>query len=94
MLRAAVALGKSPQEIENEYAWIDLPELLRIRNEIKAQEWFDQLEASAFPHIADEKVRKAIWERHRSRLPKPPPALPKSAEEQYQELLARMKAGG
>jgi len=87
-------LGKTPREIENEYAWIDLPEILRIRNEQLAKDWFELLDISIFPHLSDQKARERIWERHRSRLPKPPPEPQKSAEEQYQELLARMKAGG
>lgn len=61
---------------------------------MKAREWFELLDATVFPHVTDQKAKKSIWERYRIRLPKPPPEPQKSAEEQYQELLARMKAGG
>jgi len=61
---------------------------------MKAREWFELLDATVFPHVTDQKAKNSIWERYRNRLPKPPPEPQKSAEEQYQELLARMKAGG
>ena len=94
MLQCCAILGKTQHEIENEYAWIDLPELLRIRDEQRARELFELLDVSMFPHAADKRAREEIIERIKRRLPKPPPEPPKSAEEQYQALLMRMKAGG
>lgn len=54
----------------------------------------EQLEALAFPHISDEKVRKAIVGRYQSGMAQGSPEPPKSAEEQYQALLLQMKVGG
>jgi hypothetical protein len=94
VLRCCAILGKTQREIENEYAWIDIPRLLEITNERRAMELLDNIEVSTFPHISDEKVRESILKRHRDKLPQPPNEPPKSAEEQYQALVARMKAGG
>ncbi|MGG3278791.1 hypothetical protein [Paenibacillus solani] len=47
----------------------------------------------SFPHLMDKKARETIITRITSKLPKPPAEPPKSAEEQYQALLAR-KGGG
>jgi len=94
VLHCCAILGKTQYEIENEYAWIDLPELLRIRDEQRARELFELLDVSMFPHVADKRAREEIVERIKRRLPKPPSEPPKSAEEQYQALLMRMKAGG
>jgi len=65
-----------------------------VCEEQRARELFELLDVSTFPHIADKKARDEIIERIKRRLPKPPPEPPKSAEEQYQALLMRMKAGG
>jgi hypothetical protein len=94
VLRCCITLGKTQHEIENEYAWIDLPRLLELSGERRAKELIENIEVSSFPHYADQKVREGIMERLQSKLPKPPKEPPKSAEEQYQALLARMKAGG
>jgi len=91
VLRCCVILGKTQYEIENGYAWIDLPQLLELSGERRARELLDNIEVSVFPHLSDNKAREAILQRHRDRLPKPPPEPPKSAQEQYEALKMRMK---
>lgn len=54
----------------------------------------ENIEVSMFPHIMDAKIREQIMKKHTDKLPKPPPEPMKSAEEQYQALVAQMKAGG
>jgi hypothetical protein len=70
-----------------------LPQLLELSGEQRARELLENIEVSAFPHISDSKARESIYQRHRDRLPKPPPAPPKSAEEQYEAQRARMMGG-
>ncbi|GBG09514.1 hypothetical protein PAT3040_04164 [Paenibacillus agaridevorans] len=83
-------MAKTQYEIEHEYAWIDLPELLELSGEQRARDMLESIEVSAFPHMSDSQTREAILQRHRDRLPKPPPTPPKSAQEQYEALRARM----
>ncbi|QWU18254.1 hypothetical protein KP014_09705 [Paenibacillus sophorae] len=87
-------LGKTQFEVENEYCLIDLPQLLLIKDQIHAAELLEQIDVESFPHIMDKKAREAILKRITRNLPKPPKAPSKSAEEQYQAQLARMKGGG
>lgn len=93
-MRCCVVLGKTQREIEHEYAWIDLPELLRISGERRAKELIENIQVSSFPHFADNETREAIMKELQSRVPQPPKAPQKTAEEQYQAQLARMKVGG
>ncbi|WP_127580824.1 hypothetical protein [Paenibacillus koleovorans] len=86
-------LGKTQYEVENEYAFIDLPELMKLANEKRAAELMEQLEVTAYPHIADKAAQKAIINRIRGRLPQAPAVPAKSAEEQYEAQLARMRGG-
>ncbi|MFD2116337.1 hypothetical protein ACFSTH_08370 [Paenibacillus yanchengensis] len=86
-------LGKTQNEIENGYAWIDLPRLIELQGERRAIELLENIEVATFPHITDSKIREAILKQHRDKLPKPPPETPKSAQEQYEALKLRMKGG-
>lgn len=83
-------LGKTQREVENEYFFIDLPELLMIKDQVRATEMLQEIDVVSFPHITDEKARDAIFKRITSALPKPSKEQPKSAEEQYKAQLARM----
>lgn len=91
MLRCCDILGKTQFEIENEYYWIDLPQLLELSGERKAKDMLKNIEVSAFPHMSDAKAREAILQQYRDQLPKSPPEKPKSAQEQYEALKMRMK---
>ncbi|MUG45528.1 hypothetical protein [Paenibacillus woosongensis] len=84
-------LGKTQHEIENEYYFVDLPELLMLKDQNRASELLENIDVVSFPHISDKKAREAIVKRYANILPKPPAETPKSAEEQYQAQLARMK---
>jgi aspartyl/asparaginyl beta-hydroxylase (cupin superfamily) len=90
VLRCCDILGKTQYEIENEYAWIDLPQLLELHSERKAGEMLKHIEVSSFPHMSDRKAREGILKQYRDQLPKPIQDKPKSAQEQYEALRARM----
>lgn len=62
-----------------------------LKDQIRASELLDNIDVAAFPHISDKKAREAIIKRFTTVLPKPAEEPPKSAEEQYQAQLARMK---
>lgn len=83
-------LGKTQHEVESEYFFVDLPELLMLKDQIRASELLENIDVAAFPHT-DKKGRETIVKRFTSVLPKPPEEAPKSAEEQYQALKMRMK---
>jgi hypothetical protein len=89
-LRCCLVLEKTQYEIENEYAWIDLPNLLEMSGEQRAREMLENIEVATFPHMSDQKAREAILQQYRNRLPKPPATKPKSAQEQYEAHRARM----
>ncbi|WP_339816776.1 hypothetical protein MKZ15_15370 [Paenibacillus sp. FSL R7-0216] len=91
MLRCCVVLSKTQYEIENEYYFIDLPELLMLKDQVRASEMLEQIDIVAFPHNSDKEARKAIVNRYVTVLPKPPTPKPKSAQEQYEALKLRMK---
>ncbi|MNP24403.1 hypothetical protein D3C76_1171620 [compost metagenome] len=84
-------LGKTQHEVENEYNFVDLPELLMLKDQIRASELLENIDIATFPHLTEKKDREAIIKRITSPLPKPPVEPPKSAEDQYQAQLARMK---
>ncbi|MGG1879365.1 hypothetical protein ABDI30_17575 [Paenibacillus cisolokensis] len=86
-------LGKTQYEVENEYYFVDLPRMLMAHDQVRAEKLLMQIDVESFPHLMDKKAREAIIKRITSVLPKPPPEPPKSAEEQYQALLARKKGG-
>lgn len=92
-MRCSIVLGKTQCEIENEYFWIDLPQLLELSGERRARDMISYIEVSAYPHITDVEAREAILNQWRDQLPKPPPEPPKSAQEQYEALKLRMKGG-
>ncbi|QSF42656.1 hypothetical protein [Paenibacillus tianjinensis] len=87
-------MGKTQHEVENEYYFVDLPELLLLEERRHATEMIEQLEAESYPHIMDKEVRTDILQRYVRRLPKAPVPKQLTAEEQYQAQLARMKGGG
>jgi len=91
-LRCCATLRKTQYEIENEYTWVDLPDLIRLEGERRARDYLDDIEVSIFPHVSDKDARETIIEKHRSRIPKPT-AQAKTADEQYQALLLRMRGG-
>lgn len=84
-------LGKTQHEIENEYYFVDLPKMLVMKDEVWAKELLLQIDIVSYPHMMDKKARENIIKRINSMLPKPPAEPPKSAEEQYQARLARMR---
>lgn len=84
-------LGKTQHEVETEYYFVDLPELLMLKDQIRASELLENIDVVSFPHILDENARKSILTRFTSVLPKPPAEQPKSAQEQYEALKQRMK---
>lgn len=86
-------LDKTQYQIENDYYFIDLPALLRIKNEKKAMQLLEQLQVTSYPHITDQKARNNIMKAITSQLPAKPKGPVKSAEEQYQARMARMKVG-
>jgi hypothetical protein len=88
-----VVLGKTQHEIENGYAWVDLPDLLKLSGEARARELLENIQVSTFPHMTDVKAREAIMSSIRDRLPKAPPTPLMSAEEQYQVQMLRMRGG-
>ncbi|AIQ59681.1 hypothetical protein [Paenibacillus borealis] len=87
-------LDKTQHQIENEYFFIDLPQLLLLKDQARASEVIAQLEIASYPHITDQKVRQEIINRYIKVLPKAPEKPRASAEDQYQAQLARMKGGG
>lgn len=91
VLRCCTHLGKTQREIEEEYYFVDLPELLMLKNQSRARELLEGLDVVSYPHILDDKAREAIFKRITSVLPKPPAEPPKTAEEQYQAHLAKMR---
>ncbi|MFF2910012.1 hypothetical protein [Paenibacillus sp. NPDC057934] len=93
MLRACIILGKTQREVENDYYQIDIPRLLQIKDQVRAGELLQYLDVISLPHIIDDKAREEVLSRITAALPKPPPEPVKSAEEQYQANLARMKGG-
>ncbi|WP_243895802.1 hypothetical protein [Paenibacillus sp. F411] len=62
-----------------------------IQDEVWAKELLMQIDIVSYPHTMDKKARESIIKRITNMLPKPPAEPPKSAEEQYQAQLARMK---
>ncbi|CAM3706038.1 hypothetical protein COLU111180_04085 [Cohnella lubricantis] len=92
-MRCCIVLGKTQHEIESEYAWIDLPQLLHLTGERRARELIENIQVSSFPHYTEE-TRKDILKGLQAKMPKLAKEPPKSAEDQYQALLARMKVGG
>lgn len=90
MIECCILLDKTQYEIENEYAFIDLPALMMKKNQLRAKELLENIEVIAFPHLSESKDREAILKRLKERLPKPPPEPPKSADEQYEALKKRM----
>jgi hypothetical protein len=91
VLRCCVVLGKTQHEIENEYYFIDLPELLMLKDQARASEMLERIDIVAFPHNPDKEARQSIIDRYTSVLPKPPAPPPMSAQEQYEALKLRMK---
>ncbi|KUP22415.1 hypothetical protein [Paenibacillus sp. DMB5] len=89
-----MALGKTQHEIENEYYFVDLPELLLLEERRHATAMVEQLEVASYPHIMDKEVRSEILQRYVRRLPKTPAPKQMTPEEQYQAQLRRMKGGG
>ena len=87
-------LDKTQHQIENEYFFIDLPQLLLLKSQAHASEIIEQLEVVSYPHITDKQVREKIINRYIQILPKAPEKPRASAEDQYQVQLARMKGGG
>jgi hypothetical protein len=67
--------------------------LLLLKNQSRAKELLEQLEIVSFPHNTDKRSRQKLVERLYDQLPRQPEAPPKSAEEQYQAQVARMKGG-
>lgn len=93
-MECSIILDKTQLQIENEYYWIDLPDLITKKNEHKAASLLNDIEVATFPHITDEKVRKSIWDKYQKRLPQGEPEKPLSAEAQYERLKRRMSLGG
>lgn len=93
VLRCCIHLDKTQREIEEDYYFVDLPELLLLKNQARARELLEGLDVVSYPHITEEKSRTAIIKRLTSALPKPPSEPQLSAEEQYQAHLMRMKGG-
>lgn len=91
MLKCCAVLGKTQFEIENGYYFVDLPQLLLLKDQVRAAEMLEEIDIVSFPHLLDKKSREAILKRIVNVLPKPPEELPKTAEEQYQAQLARMR---
>jgi hypothetical protein len=92
-----VVLGKTQYEIENEYAFIDLPKLLVKKNERRALEMLEDIQVATFPHLMEQRDRKAVLKRLQDQVETVVPSevhTVKPAEEQYQERLRRIKAGG
>ncbi|MBP1892983.1 hypothetical protein [Paenibacillus lactis] len=92
-MRCCAVLGKTQYEVENEYYFVDLPKMLIMKDQTRAEELLMQIDIVSYPHLVDKKARETIVKRITSMLPKPPAESPKSAEEQYQAQLARMKGG-
>ncbi|WP_244169661.1 hypothetical protein [Paenibacillus helianthi] len=87
-------MDKTQYQIENEYFFIDLPQLLLLKDQARASEVIEQLEIASYPHIVDKQVRQEIIQRYINALPKAPEPPKMTAEEQYQAQLARMRGGG
>ncbi|WP_020615739.1 hypothetical protein [Paenibacillus daejeonensis] len=87
-MRCCILLDKSQRQIEEDYYFIDLPELLTIKDQRQAKELLDNIDVISFPH-SDKKGREGTIKRLQERLPKPPKEQPKSAKEQYEALKAR-----
>lgn len=87
-------LEKTQYQIENEYFFIDLPQILLLKDQAHAAEMIEQLNVESYPHITDKKVREEILKRYTRILPEATVPKALSAEEQYQAQLARMKGGG
>jgi hypothetical protein len=87
-------LDKSQYQIEHEYYFIDLPSLIRVKNERRAVHLLEQLQIASYPHISDKRDREKIMKSIADQLPKKAAPPPLTAEEQYQARLARMKGGG
>lgn len=88
-----MVLGKTQYEVENEYYFVDLPELLMLMDQKHASVIIEQLNVASYPHITDKKVREDILKRYTYLLPKPMAQKVQSPEDQYQAQLARMKGG-
>lgn len=65
--------------------------MLVMKDEVWAKELLLQIDIVSYPHMMDKKARENIIKRINSMLPKPPAEPPKTAEEQYQARLARMR---
>nr|WP_247681768.1 hypothetical protein [Paenibacillus sp. Marseille-P2973] len=65
--------------------------MLMLKDQIRASELLENIDIATFPHLTEKKDREAIIKRITSPLPKPPAEPPKSAEDQYQAQLARMR---
>ncbi len=91
VLRCCTHLGKTQREIEEDYYFVDLPELLLLKNQARARELLEGLDVVSYPHIIDDKARETIFKRITSALPRLPVTPPQSAQEQYQALKVRMK---
>lgn len=84
-------LGKTQHEVENEYYFVDLPELLMLKDQIRASELLENIDVATFPHLSEQKDREAILKRISSVLPAPLAEPQKSAKDQYEELKLRLK---
>ncbi|MDH6427275.1 hypothetical protein MKX34_17185 [Paenibacillus sp. FSL R5-0636] len=93
-MRCCTVLDKTQWQIENEYFFVDLPQLLLLKDQAHASNVIEQLEIESYPHITDKKVREQIINRYIQALPKAPEKPKMSAEDQYQAQLVRMKGGG
>lgn len=89
-----MVLGKTQHEVENEYYFVDLPELLLLKDQEHASAIIEQLNVASYPHITDKDVREKMLKQYTRLLPKSATPKQMTAEEQYQAQLARMKGGG
>lgn len=65
--------------------------MLMLHDQVRAEQLLMQIDIVSFPHLMDKEARENIIKRISNMLPKPPAEPPKSAEEQYQARLARMR---
>ncbi|MPY20042.1 hypothetical protein [Paenibacillus glucanolyticus] len=65
--------------------------MLMLKDQVRAAELLQEIDIVSYPHIMDKQARETILKRLTSALPKLPAEPPKSAEEQYQAQLARMR---
>jgi hypothetical protein len=88
-MQCCIILDKTQHQVENEYYFIDLPEILKKKNENKAAGLLQDIQIISYPHIADEKARSDIFNSIKSQLPKVPEEV-KSADDQYEALKRKM----